>query len=293
MDLDGVAAELYGLDPDEFMAARTALVARARAAKDRPLASALGALRKPTRSAWLVNLLARHAPDRLQQLEELANRMAAAHQGLDMATLRTLGAERQQLVDAMTAEAVASGSARGYQATDAVRGEVNQTLNAAIADPETRAEVLAGRVVRAHVYSGFGFSLAASPSPSIPIAPNAAPGEPPAGESSAEPEAARRASEAARRRAQAAVDAATTALLQARAALTAAQGADAEAHQQLDRAAQDVADLRAELRAAEASEMTARQQANEASDRLHEARGAVQQAERTLAEAARALPATD
>lgn len=288
MDLDGAATELYGLDPDEFMAARTALVAQARAAGDRALASAVGALRKPTRSAWLVNLLARDAPDRLRQLDELADRMAAAHQALDMATLRALGAERQRLIDASTAQAVAAGSDRGYQATEAVRAEVGQTLAAAIADPESRAEARAGRVVKVRVYSGFGFPLAVSPPPpgTGPASPDAVAEEP-----SVAADAVRRASESARRRAQEAVDAATAALVEARATLKDARSADAEAHQRLDRAAHEVADLRAELRAAESAELAARQSANESADRLHEALGAVQQAEQTLSEAARALGA--
>lgn len=286
MDLDAAADRLYGLDPDEFTPARTELVTQARAAKDRPLAAALGALRKPTRSAWLLNLLTRDAPDRLRQLEELARRMSAAHQGLDVASLRALGSERQRLVEELTAAAVAVGAARGYQATEAVRTEVNQTLTAAIADADARADVLAGRVVKAHVYSGFGFPLVAAP---VPAASEPVDRTPP---TEAAPDAQPGVADLARRRAQEAVDAATAALVEARAALATAQNADAEAHERLDRAAQDVADLRAELRAAEASELLARQSANAASDRLHEARGAVQQAERALAEAIRVSAST-
>lgn len=292
MDLDAAADELYGLDPDAFMPARTALVASARAAKDRSLASALGALRKPTRSAWLVNLLVRDDPDRLRQLDALAGRLAAAHQKLDMATLRELGGERQQLVAALTASAVAAGADRGYQATEAVRTEVNQTLSAAIADPDSRAEVLAGRVVKAHVYSGFGFALSTGPAPvAETTSPAAADGAPPP--EIADDSADQRAAALARRRAQEMVDAATAALVEARNALRTAQQVDAEAHAGLDRAAQEVADLRTELRAAEASEMAARKRANEASDRLHEARGAVQRGEQALSEAARALGEVD
>lgn len=284
MDLDGAAEQLYGLDPDEFMPARTGLVAQARAAKDRPLAAAIGGLRKPTRSAWLVNLLAREAPDRLRDVEELARRLSAAHQGLDVAALRALGAERLQLVERLTAAAVAAGAARGYQATDAVRTEVNQTLTAAVADPDARADVLAGHVVKAHVYSGFGFPMAAGPAPQPADRAAPAPSEP-------EPEDGPGVAELARRRAQEELDAATAALVEARAALAAAQLADAEAQQGLDRAAHEVADLRAELRAAEATELAARQTANAASEELHEARGVVQQAEQALGDAARALGA--
>ncbi|MEZ5089612.1 MAG: hypothetical protein R2719_07715 [Micropruina sp.] len=37
-----------------------------------------------------------------------------------------------------------------------MKAEVSATLVAAVADPGTRAEVLAGRLVKARVYSGFG-----------------------------------------------------------------------------------------------------------------------------------------
>jgi len=49
-DLEAAARELYALAPEEFVAARTRLVREARAAKDRALATEIGALRKPTRT---------------------------------------------------------------------------------------------------------------------------------------------------------------------------------------------------------------------------------------------------
>ena len=63
MGLDDVADRLYAAAPDEFMALRTEQVAAAKAAGDKALAKEIGTLRKPTRSAWLVNLLARAAGD--------------------------------------------------------------------------------------------------------------------------------------------------------------------------------------------------------------------------------------
>lgn len=53
MNLDDVADELYGLDPGEFVAARSARVEAAREAGDRALATAIGKLRKPTTVGWL------------------------------------------------------------------------------------------------------------------------------------------------------------------------------------------------------------------------------------------------
>ena len=65
MDLAAATAELYAGSPDDFVERRKALAGQARAAKDRALATAIGKLRRPTRSAWLVNLYARRSPPRI------------------------------------------------------------------------------------------------------------------------------------------------------------------------------------------------------------------------------------
>ena len=78
MDLDAAADELYGISPDDFVARRTALVAEARKAGDRTLANEIGQLRKPTRTAWLVNLLVRSEADRIEELLELGRQLQEA-----------------------------------------------------------------------------------------------------------------------------------------------------------------------------------------------------------------------
>ena len=59
VDLDAIADELYTLRPDGFAAARDDAVKQARAAGHADLARDLGKLRRPTQSAWIVNLLVR------------------------------------------------------------------------------------------------------------------------------------------------------------------------------------------------------------------------------------------
>ena len=54
--------ELYGADPDAFLARRTELTKQARTAGDATAAKRIGALRKPTRSAYAINRLARTDP---------------------------------------------------------------------------------------------------------------------------------------------------------------------------------------------------------------------------------------
>lgn len=291
MDLDEAAAELYGVDLDDFMAFRTRLVAQARAAKDRPLATAVGELKKPTRSAWLLNLLSRTSQGELTQLGELAGRLAEAHRAGDLAALRALGAERTKLVGRLSVAAVEAGMQRGYRATEAVKGEVNDTLSAAVADPETRAELLSGQLVKPHVYSGFGLpSIPASTPGQAPPAPSRTAERAESTTDQVDPaDADQRALEASRRRAEQLVREASERLRQARVDLKEANRLDADARIGLDRASQEVADLRAELRAAEDAEGAARRAATEAADGVHEARSAVQLAERSLADATREL----
>lgn len=156
MDLAAATDELYAGSPDEFVARRTALVAAARAAKDRPLATAITKLRRPTRSAWLVNLYARQAPDELAALLDLGAALLAAQEQLSGPELRRLSGQRQKTLAAATRSAAALGAAEGYSATEAVRQEVHQTLQAALADPEVADQVRAGVVTEAHAYGGFG-----------------------------------------------------------------------------------------------------------------------------------------
>ena len=104
-----VADELYAVRPDEFVPERDEAVVRAREAGDRELARAIGKLRRPTRAAWLANLLARERPDQLEGLLGLATGLADAQRTLDGSALRALSAQRHRLVTAVAAEAGAAG----------------------------------------------------------------------------------------------------------------------------------------------------------------------------------------
>ena len=76
-ELDEIVRELYVLPPTDFVAARNELVRQARAAGSREIAERLQHLRRPTRSAWLVNLLARDA-EAMQRLSTLGRELREA-----------------------------------------------------------------------------------------------------------------------------------------------------------------------------------------------------------------------
>ena len=150
------ARELYSADPDEFIERRGVLVARARAAGEAPAAKSIAALRKPTRSAWVLNQLVRAAPDVASQLAELGQEFRAAQRSLDGQAIRELSVRRRQLIDALARQAFTVSGLHSPPA--AIRDEVTATLGAALADPEVAELLAAGALERAARRDGFGIA---------------------------------------------------------------------------------------------------------------------------------------
>ena len=153
------AAELYAGDPAEFIQRRGALAARARASGDAVAARAIAGLRKPTRSAWVVNRLVRDDPGAAAQLAELGAGLQEAGRALDGRKLRELSRQRRELIATLTRRALASAGLR--DAPVALQEEVAATLSAAVTDPAVAAELAAGALVRPVERAGFGFGAPA------------------------------------------------------------------------------------------------------------------------------------
>ena len=136
MNLRDVAAELYGVEPAEFVAAR----ASAAAGADRELAKSIKALRKPTASAAAVNALTRRDPELVDRILQLGDRMRDAFAARDRDAIRDLTRERQRLLQR---------ALRDLGTSAAVGREVEETLQAAVVDPVAAAAVRSGMLVRA------------------------------------------------------------------------------------------------------------------------------------------------
>ncbi|GAA1805099.1 transposase [Agromyces neolithicus] len=145
--LTEVAAELYGLLPDEFTAARNE---RGRAARgdDRDLAARIQDLKRPSPAAWLVNQLVRHRPTELDEVLELGAELRAAQDHLDAAQLAQLTKQRRQLVAAIAREAGDLADELGNPVRGPALDAVGQTLQAAMSDVAATAAVRTGRLVR-------------------------------------------------------------------------------------------------------------------------------------------------
>jgi hypothetical protein len=164
--LKSAVDELYSIEPDGFTKRRDALAAQARRDGDAVAAKAIGALRRPTKAAWVVNRLAREDPDTARGLAELGQDLHKAQRSLDGARLRELTQQRRKLIDAAARKAFQLSGERDPSA--ALRNEVASTLEAALADADTAEQFTAGTLVRSAEWSGFGDAapnLTAVPSP--------------------------------------------------------------------------------------------------------------------------------
>jgi hypothetical protein len=256
VDLDQVADELYQVPPEEFVATRKARQDEARSAGDKALAKDIGALPKPSTAAWLTNVLVRAQRTEIEGLVELGSLLREAQENLAGDQLRALNTQRGQLLSALTRQAQGLAHRLGHPVTSAVATQVEETLRAAMADPEAGEAVLTGRLTSPLSYSGMGtgarpdLRLVRTPAPERPAAKPAGRGARDQRDREREEEARRAAAE--RRRAElaearAAVDEAVRAAEEAEATVEAEKRSVAEARMHRDELRDRAADLREEL----------------------------------------------
>jgi hypothetical protein len=272
VDLDEVADELYAQPLERFTAVRTEREKQAKAAGNRELAASIHALAKPSTVAWLANQLARRCAEELGALLELGAELREATATLRGEQLRALTRQRHQVVYALVQQARALGTREGQRVTEDTARRLEQTLTAALADPQAAAQLRAGRLTEALEPSGFGGGDGA---------PAAAPTTP-------EP-AAVTADERRRRRAEQASSDARRALDQARADRDRASRGVEQAQAAAEAADSELARIRSELRRAEQAVKAADRDVQRARDGLTRADDAVHKAEDAERNAAQRL----
>jgi hypothetical protein len=144
VSIEDVARELYGLEPEEFTAARNARAKEAKEAGDRELAGRVQSLRKPTAGAWLLNQLVRRHGDEVQQVLDLGAQLRAAQGTLRAEELRALDRQRRQLTRAVAEQARALGRDAGRRVTDQTTADVEETLRSAMVDAAAGAALSTG-----------------------------------------------------------------------------------------------------------------------------------------------------
>ncbi len=137
-DLRAELDELQATPPDEFVAARNALVKRLRAEKRRAEATEVAALRKPPRAVWALNRLALsddpHLADLLDAIDAVAGADAAGYR-------EAVGALRDRIGDTVDAAVAGVGAPRPDD-----HPEVMAALQAVLGDPGALALLVDGRL---------------------------------------------------------------------------------------------------------------------------------------------------
>lgn len=234
---------LYQAPPAEFTALRARLAAAAKERGDTAAAKRLGAARKPTTAAWIVNRLVHNDPGVRHQLSDLGEKLRAAHAAMDGHRIRELTAEQRGLVNGLSRAALRDAGIADVSA--AVRDDVTNTLQAAIADPDVTARI--GHLSKAERWAGFGEFGDSTAVFAIPAAADRHPAEEP----SRRDAIAERAERERVERAHAALTAAERAKSDADDALAATKSELASARLKLDDARRRLAEAEAAATAAE------------------------------------------
>lgn len=251
--------ELYSSDPDAFVERRRALAAEARRQGDAGVATEIAALRKPTRSAWTMNVLARTEPEAFDPVVEVGDQMRDAERDLDGERMRELSGQRRRLIDEITRKAFA---ATGQPTpSPALRDDVVATLTAAFADPDVADLLRSGLLLRPAQWDGFGSAsrpdlalvLSPAPRPARAKAPAKTPAK--AAKQTASQQKAARAADAAREK---------------------------ERRQQLAQAAKQVTDAERRLATAEADEQAKREKLRLLKEQVAQTEHLIEQARRNV-----------
>src|SRR6266545_3944142 len=161
MDVEAGVERLYGLAPEEFVAARDELARQLRKDGDATAAKRVAGLRRPTVAAWAVNQAQRRALS-----------------GLRGGGLRAAGAERRVAVERLLAEATEVLEQSG-RSPEAHRDAIAATLQAASVDEKAAAVIRAGTLHR-ELAAPSGFGEVAGLELVQPLAPEPAAPERPA-----------------------------------------------------------------------------------------------------------------
>jgi hypothetical protein len=168
--VEEAADQLYALSPREFTAARDARAKEAKDAGDKEAAAEIKALRKPTVTAWLANQLVRQHADEVRPLLELGSALREATATLSGPQLRELSRQRNDVVRALVRNARRLAADAGQAVSEDVARGLEETLNAALADPAQAELLLQGRLSVQLKHSGYGPAEGPSPPGGKPTA---------------------------------------------------------------------------------------------------------------------------
>jgi hypothetical protein len=173
-DGSGDARALYQLPPEEFTAARDALVKRLRKAGEREKADEIRRLRRPNAPAWALNQVAQGDPGLIEDVLAAGRELQEAMEVGDGGRLREAERLTRRASDSVVDQAERILAGAGQSISEDSRARMTATLRAAILDPDVAERLRLGTLERDVELAGFGMDLASGaaaspwPRPSAP-----------------------------------------------------------------------------------------------------------------------------
>ena len=275
LELEAALLAVYRGPLEEFVSRRDALVKQLRAAKRREDADRIKALRKPSRTAWILDSIAHEDPAVLEQLSAAIHAAQTVQSG---AALRSA----MDNVRAAIRDVAAAGARVAIRADQPIDpSTLVSAVHAVIGETSAFSDLRAGRLV--DVPAGGGLDIFTAITIAVPAPPSVAPSPPSAPATVAEPPnveltaqtSGRAAREAAVAIARADLQRAEASLAEASEKSDAAERSVRETQAKLDAAEQALAKAQGEAQARRADVDRARQDAEAAATLVRDAERAV------------------
>lgn len=153
MNLPESAEPLFEVAPEEFTAERDRIAKELKKQGDDGAAAAVKALKKPSITAYALNLVARRHSDLIDELLEADEKLRTAKSRAEMDAVK---GERQKAISSITGKATSLLEEQERSVTAQVRERLTETLLAVATDDATRELLKAGRLLKEAEGGGFG-----------------------------------------------------------------------------------------------------------------------------------------
>jgi hypothetical protein len=157
MNLPEAAEPLFELAPEEFTAERDRISKELKKQGDDEAAGQVKALKKPSITAYALNLVARRHPDLVDGLLEADEMLRTAKSRTEMDAAKSA---RQKAISSITGKATSLLEEQERSVTSQVRERLTETLLAVATDDATRDLLKAGRLQKEAEGGGFGGPVA-------------------------------------------------------------------------------------------------------------------------------------
>ncbi|HEX2149343.1 MAG TPA: hypothetical protein VHI31_04105 [Actinomycetota bacterium] len=153
MNVPDSAEPLFELPPEEFTAERDRIAKELKKQGDDDAAASVKALKRPSVTAYALNLVSRKDPGLIEALLDADQSLRTAKSRAEMDSAK---AERQKAISSISGKATDLLSAQERPVTAQVRERLTETLLAVATDDATRELLRTGRLLKEAEAGGFG-----------------------------------------------------------------------------------------------------------------------------------------